>query len=188
MTEETPPDELITAIAEDGAAYPVGKLEAHRRDLPHLAISVFVFHGDRLLLQRRAIGKYHSGGLWANTCCSHPRWGETPEACAHRRLREELGLALPLTQFGVVRYAARVGDLFENEIAHCFHGIVDGAEPVVAFNPDEVMAIEWHALSEVLCDVERNGARYAEWFRIYMTRHRDMFVEQLPDSARSGPG
>ena len=181
---ETPasPDEIITAIAEDGSAYPIGKLEAHRRDLPHLAISVFVFRGPELLLQRRAAGKYHPGGLWANTCCSHPRWGESADACARRRLREELGLELPLTEFGVVRYAARVGDLFENEIAHCYFGTVDDAATPLNPDPDEVMETAWRDLGEVLRDVAANPDRYAEWFRIYLTHHREMF-DKLPADA-----
>ena len=84
--------ELITAIADDGSYYPVEKLEAHIRNIRHLAVSVFIFNSGRLLLQKRAAGKHHSGLLWANTCCSHPRWQESPEECARREIEEETGV------------------------------------------------------------------------------------------------
>ena len=76
----------------DGRLTPVDKLEVHRRGLRHPAVSVFVLDGERTLIQRRALGKYHTPGLWANACCTHPRLGEEPAACALRRLREELGI------------------------------------------------------------------------------------------------
>ena len=79
----------------DGRLVPVDKLEVHRRGLRHPAVSVFLLDGERTLIQRRALGKYHTPGLWANACCTHPRWGEEPAACALRRLREELGVARP---------------------------------------------------------------------------------------------
>ena len=76
----------------DGVLTPVEKLEAHLKGLRHKAVSVFVIAGGEVLIQRRALGKYHTPGLWANTCCTHPEWGETAAACAVRRLREELGI------------------------------------------------------------------------------------------------
>ena len=81
----------------DGQLQPVDKIEAHERGLRHKAVSVFVMHGGALLLQRRALGKYHTPGLWANTCCTHPHWGEATVDCAVRRLREELGIAIGRT-------------------------------------------------------------------------------------------
>ena len=76
----------------DGNLTPVDKLEVHRRGLRHPAVSVFVMDGSRTLLQRRALGKYHTPGLWANACCTHPHWGEAALDCAARRLYQELGL------------------------------------------------------------------------------------------------
>ncbi|MEM9778369.1 MAG: NUDIX domain-containing protein, partial [Pseudomonadota bacterium] len=81
--------QMIPAWVE-GELTPVGKLEAHERGLRHPAVSVFVMDGDRILLQQRALSKYHTPGLWANTCCTHPHWGEDPADCANRRLTEEL--------------------------------------------------------------------------------------------------
>ena len=76
----------------NGTLTPVDKLEVHQRGLRHTAVSVFVLHGDAILLQRRALGKYHTPGLWANTCCTHPHWDENAKTCAVRRLEEELGI------------------------------------------------------------------------------------------------
>ncbi len=83
---------VMIAAWVDGALRPVEKLEVHRRGLRHKAVSVFVMRGGETLIQRRALGKYHTPGLWANACCTHPYWGETAVDCALRRLREELGL------------------------------------------------------------------------------------------------
>ena len=81
------PDQItIPAIAADESLYPIEKIEAHRLGVLHQAVSIFVFCGADLLVQRRAAGKYHCGGLWANSCCSHPHWGETLQDCAERRL------------------------------------------------------------------------------------------------------
>ena len=91
---------IIPAIAEDGSLFPIEKMEAHRLGQQHLAISVFVFSGTRLLIQQRAAGKYHCPGRWANTCCSHPHWEETPEHAALRRVGEDRGLEVPVETWG----------------------------------------------------------------------------------------
>ena len=94
----------------DGRLRPVDKLAVHRDGLRHMAVSVFVLCGEALLLQRRAQGKYHTPGLWANTCCSHPQWGERAADCAVRRLREELGVTgIGLQPMGRIEYRADVG-------------------------------------------------------------------------------
>jgi isopentenyl-diphosphate delta-isomerase len=162
--------ETIVGLDESGGRYPIGKLEAHIRNARHLAISVFVWSGDRLLLQQRADTKYHSGGLWANSCCSHPRWDESPAACADRRIVEELGFAVPLTPVGVTEYAAPVGRLFENEVVHCFRGEAPDTREF-AFNPAEVQAVDWLTLDEIAADMALRSERYTPWFRIYMYRH-----------------
>jgi isopentenyl-diphosphate delta-isomerase len=165
--------EIIVGLDAEGGRYRIGKLEAHRRSTRHLAISVFVLDGDRLLLQQRADTKYHSGGLWANTCCSHPRWDESPADCASRRLREELAISLPLTEFAVVEYAAPVGALFENEVVHCFRGSADASLDLSRINPAEAKAVAWRTLDEIAADLQAHPERYSAWFRIYMARHRD---------------
>lgn len=170
--------ELITAIGEDGGLHPVEKLDAHIRNVQHLAISVFILDGDRLLLQKRAEGKYHSGLLWANTCCSHPRWNETTDDCAPRRLQEELGWTLPLKRFGEITYSADVGGgLFENEIAHCFVAHAPADIPLDRYDPAEVAALEWLSLDQIDGRLASDPGRFTQWFRIYMTRHRHLMED-----------
>lgn len=172
--------ELITAIdpsSETGFS-PIDKLEAHLSDIPHTAISIFVLNCDKLLLQRRAVSKYHSGGLWANTVCSHPRWQESAQDCAVRRMQEELGWVTPLTEFAQLKYAARVGELYENEHVHCFNGYLDAEIDTNAFNPLEVMELQWLSLTEIQTEIQRQPDIFSAWFKIYMQRHFQL-IEKL---------
>ena len=165
-------DDVIVAVDADGMQRQVGKLDAHLHNIRHMAVSIFVFRDGKLLLQKRAAGKYHSPHLWANTCCSHPRWDESAHDCADRRLREELGFNVDLTPFGIVEYQAPVGDLFENEIVHRFHGRLPADGPLVVPDPDEVEEIAWMSLDEIEADIAARPETYAPWFRIYMREHR----------------
>lgn len=165
--------ELITGIRDD-ALYPIEKLDAHERNVPHVAISIFILDGQRLLLQRRASTKYHSGGLWANSVCSHPRWQESTADCAQRRLGEELGWHLPLKHIGEIRYNAPVGDLFENEQVHCFVGQFDHSIDTDQFNRDEVSEIKWMSIKNIPAAIHTQPEIYTEWFKIYMAQHREL--------------
>ncbi len=168
---------FIPAIAADGTLYPVEKLHAHRTRLLHLAISVFVFQGDALLIQRRALGKYHCGGLWANTCCSHPYWGETVEDAAHRRLREELGVDLSLSACRVGEYSADVGNgLWECERVHMFRADVGARTLMLSPNATEVAGTRWISHDGLRRDLARRPETYAPWFRIYLERYPDVFT------------
>jgi isopentenyl-diphosphate delta-isomerase len=162
---------LIPAIAEDGSLHPVDKMDAHRLGILHQAISVFVFSGDELLIQRRAAGKYHCAGQWANSCCTHPHWGEDGQAAANRRLHEELGFSLPLRPTRRLTYAAPVTDgLFEHEQVEVFRGdIVRGAIPF-RLNPDEVAAVGWATPTALQRDLQRRPQDFTPWFRIYLAR------------------
>ena len=156
----------------DATLTPVEKLEAHRRGLLHKAVSVFVLCGSQMLIQRRAKGKYHTPGLWANSCCTHPRWGEAAKACAHRRLREELGLCgLTLAPRGEVTYRADVGGrLIEHECVTIF--LARLAQPVApAPDPAEVMQTRWIDLAELAARIRRDPAAFTPWLRIYLDRH-----------------
>jgi len=161
----------------DGELKPVGKLAVHQQGLRHPAVSVFVVAGGRLLIQRRALEKYHTPGLWANTCCTHPLWGENPEACATRRLTEELGIhALPLTYRGQVEYRADVGGgMIEHEVVDLF--LADCvAPPEVSPNPDEVMDTAWiDAASLQIALAERPGD-FTPWLRVYLSEHADQVL------------
>ena len=156
----------------DGTLTPVEKLEVHRKGLRHKAVSVFVMDGDRVLIQRRAMGKYHTPGLWANTCCTHPEWGENSAACATRRLNEELGLdgLQPLFR-DQVEYRADVGgDLVEHEVVDIFTAEAP-ADAVVTPNPDEVMDTDWVPYHDLVAQVEAQPERFTPWLRIYLQDH-----------------
>lgn len=161
----------IPAVAEDGSLFPIEKMQAHVSGQLHLAVSVFVFDGDHLLLQRRARGKYHCGGLWANTCCTHPHWQETLEACAARRLAEELGFSLPLARHQTIDYAADVGNgLREHERVTLFSATADRHTLTLAPDPDEVEETRWVAQDELAREVKSAPQRYTPWLRIYLDR------------------
>lgn len=170
--------ELITAISSDPLqpTYPIGKLDAHERDVQHKAVSIFVIQDQKLLIQRRANTKYHSGGLWANTVCTHPRWQESTTECANRRLQEELGWSIPLTKFGEITYHAQVGELFENEHVHCFYGQFDQDLNIENFNRDEVSQVQWLSIDEITTQIEESPESFTEWFKIYIAQHREMIL------------
>jgi len=159
----------------DGRLAPVDKLEVHRRGLRHPAVSVFVIAGDRTLIQRRAPGKYHSAGLWSNAVCTHPHWGEAPEACARRRLGEELGASglVPVPR-DRVEYRASVagagGGMVEHEVVDLF---VAEARPGLALAPDpgEVSALRWVALARLREEVAARPDAFTPWLRIYLSEH-----------------
>ncbi len=170
----------ITAIDAKGQLFPIDKLEAHRSGTRHVAISVFVFSGTCVLLQRRASGKYHSPGQWANACCSHPDWGEAVIDCAHRRLAEEMGLALTLHSAGVMDYRADVGSgLVENEHVHLFFAECDAKTVNVRPNPDEVSDSRWVDVKALRREIAESPQAFTPWLRIYLTRAEETGIAQL---------
>jgi isopentenyl-diphosphate delta-isomerase len=137
--------------------------------------------GHDLLLQRRAAGKYHTPGLWTNTCCTHPHWGEDPVACAERRLREELGISgLQPRLRDRIEYRADVGNgLTEHELVDIL--LADAPEDLaVTPNPDEVGAVRWIGLRELDSELQRWPERFTPWMRIYMARHREQIFDLWP--------
>ncbi len=158
----------------EGTLTPVEKLEAHQRGLRHKAVSVFVLRGDEVLIQRRAMGKYHTPGLWANTCCTHPEWNEKPEVCAIRRLDEELGITgLNPVHKDRIEYRADVGSgLIEHEVVDLF--TAEATEnTVVSPNPDEVMDTRWMTYRELRQAVGNFPNRFTPWLRIYLEDHSE---------------
>ncbi len=155
----------------------VAKLDVHQRGLRHKAVSVFAVDGDQTLIQRRAEGKYHSGGLWANACCTHPFWGERPEDCAQRRLAEELGLrGVELEHRGQVEYRSDVGGGFvEHEVVDMFLTRLARDVPVAA-NPEEVSEVRWIGLADLVAEADRHPADFVPWLRIYISRHLEMIL------------
>ncbi len=159
---------------------PVEKLDAHIRGLKHKAISVFVLRGDEILIQRRAMGKYHTPGLWANTCCTHPNWKENSLDCANRRLKEELGITdLTLEYRDRVEYRADVGGgLIEHEVVDIFVAEVDDV-PKLSLNPDEVMATRWVRYGDLMQEVVTEPSRFTPWLRIYLDTYAPQIFGEL---------
>ena len=156
----------------DGTLTPVDKREVHARGLRHKAIAVFVIAGTQLLIQRRAAGKPHGAGLWANTCCTHPLWGEDDAACAARRLHEELGITgLTLQAAGSVEYRAEVGGgMVEHEVVALFRATA-GPELPWALNPAEVQAARWVDLGALEAEIAATPEVFTPWLRIYLAEH-----------------
>lgn len=156
----------------DGYLVAVEKHRVHRHGLRHRAVSVFVISGGETLLQRRAADKYHSGGLWANACCTHPHWGEAPLVCAARRLGEELGIDGSAARLrGQVEYRAEVGNgMTEHEVVDIavLHTPRD-----IALSPDpaEVAEVKWVHIDELCRDAAQHPERYTPWLRIYLAEH-----------------
>jgi isopentenyl-diphosphate Delta-isomerase len=172
--------ELIPAWV-NGTLSQVEKLEVHRRGLRHKAVSVFVMRGREVLLQRRALGKYHTPGLWANTCCTHPRWGEDPILCAARRLREELGITgLALQRSGGIEYRAEVGNgLIEHEVVDVYSAPAP-ANLVPAPDPDEVMQTRWITLEALEAEIAAMPDKFTPWLRIYLAESSLGFRQTNP--------
>lgn len=157
-------DERNRAIGRDE------KWEVHSQGLLHRAFSIFLVDDrGRILLQRRSAEKYHSAGLWANSCCGHPRPRERTLAAARRRLGEELGATAPLRYAFRARYCTALPNgLTENELVEVFFG---PAPRDIAPNPDEVADVTWMALAELKADIARRPRCYAYWLRFYMKNH-----------------
>ncbi|SLN31884.1 isopentenyl-diphosphate Delta-isomerase [Roseisalinus antarcticus] len=164
----------------NGTLTPVDKLEVHQRGLKHKAVSVFVVSGGKVLIQQRALGKYHTPGKWANTCCTHPGWGESPATCAVRRLDEELGITGLAPAFREqVEYRADVGGgLIEHEVVDIFVAVAhDGLS--VTPNPEEVMAVKWVDFYDLSAAVRRRPEGYTPWLQIYLEEHTDSIFGDL---------
>ena len=145
------------------------KLIVHQLGLLHRAFSIFIFNSEnKILLQRRAFWKYHSGGLWTNTCCSHLAIGENFEQSVQRRLQKEMGLTCNLEQIFSFRYCAALNNgLIENELDHVFVGFSnDTPSP----DPAEVCDWEWADLFEINNDLILNKEKYTYWFNIAFQR------------------
>lgn len=145
------------------------KIKAHREGKLHRAFSILIFNSEgKMLLQKRAKSKYHSGGLWTNACCSHPGPGELLEESAHRRLRQEMGFDCGLKELFSFAYRVKLGEnLFENEYDHIFIGIFDGKP-----KPDKNEADEWKWISteNLKEDISNNPQDYSRWFLMIMER------------------
>jgi isopentenyl-diphosphate delta-isomerase len=181
-TVELPKDRVILVDENDDEIGACDKAMAHERSRLHRAFSIFlVDRQGRILLQRRSLEKYHSGGLWANSCCGHPRPREDTLSAATRRLREELGIASALERRFVARYRAQVGaGMEENEIAHVYFGAL-AAHPQP--NPSEVMDTQLLGYVELIDWVRSDDASLAPWLTHYIHAHRDQIAQAITQAA-----
>lgn len=157
-------DFVVLVDEQDNETGHLEKLEVHKKALLHRAVSVFICNKQgEWLLQRRALNKYHSKGLWSNTCCSHPYPGETITKAAHRRLFEEMGLESELQHVYSFTYFAKLdNDLTEHEYDHIFVGITDTV-PVV--NSNEVLEWKYESYEKISDDVKNHPEMFTEWFK-----------------------
>lgn len=162
-------EEVILVDASDNVVGSMEKMEAHRKGVLHRAFSVFIFNSKgQMLLQQRALNKYHSAGLWTNTCCSHPRPGESTETAASRRLHEEMGLAPELIYKTAFVYRAEFGNgLTEHEYDHIFTGTSD-IDPTI--NNEEAADFEWVFAEEVKGKIKSEPDKFTAWFKIAMEK------------------
>ncbi|MEH6659886.1 isopentenyl-diphosphate Delta-isomerase [Leeuwenhoekiella marinoflava] len=159
-------EELVILVDEnDQQVGLMPKIEAHEKALLHRAFSVFVFNSKKeLMIQQRAFHKYHSPGLWTNTCCSHQREGESNIDAGRRRLMEEMGFTVDLEESISFIYKAPFDNgLTEHEYDHILLGDFEG-EPDL--NPDEVAAWKWMSLEAIQEDMNVHPEIYTEWFKI----------------------
>ena len=181
-------NEFIILVDEQDQEIGYGeKLDVHVKEQLHRAFSVFIFdpRTRKMLIQKRAEGKYHSGGKWSNACCSHPRKGEIMEEALARRLNEELGFLMPerlnifaypecpkemsvetITEVGHFTYYAKFDGLAEHEIDHVFVYYPSPSQlENMQCNPEEIDKIEWVGIEDLLNSVEKNGELYSAWFK-----------------------
>jgi isopentenyl-diphosphate Delta-isomerase len=164
--------ELVVTCDEAGSPLDaVEKMDAHREGLRHLAVSVFLFTGgSQLLLQQRAASKYHSGGLWSNSACTHPMPNESPAEAASRAVAAELGITVHLSPAFITQYDLAVGPTMqENEYNQIFVGSV--APEACDFDAREVQAVRTATLDDLRDDAIANPGRYTPWLRFMMATH-----------------
>lgn len=158
-------EQVILVDADDNPIGTMEKMQAHREGRLHRAFSILIFNTQRqLLIQKRAVGKYHSAGLWTNTCCSHPQPSETMEAATRRRLRQELGIDLqPAFEYKFIYRAALGNNLTEHELDYVFSGTWNKDPVVDAAEISDWKYIDVGALRD---DIMDHPEKYTHWFKL----------------------
>jgi isopentenyl-diphosphate Delta-isomerase len=161
--------QIVLVDEKDAPIGVMEKMEVHQKGILHRAFSVFIFNSrGEMLLQQRSPGKYHSGGLWTNTCCSHPAPGEAVLAAAERRLHEEMGFSTPLTKVFDFIYKIQLDQgLTEYEFDHVLTGMYDGA---ILPNPEEVADFRFCGTEQIREALLTDPGSYTEWFKIAFAR------------------
>ena len=172
------PDFVVLVDEYDNEIGVMEKLAAHQEGKLHRAFSVFIFNDKHeLLLQRRAFGKYHSEGLWSNTCCSHPMHGESIITAAERRLEEEMGMICELKHaFKFIYHTQLDNNLEEHEIDHVLIGLSNETPHP---NLEEVIAFKWLSLEFLQKDIEVNEASYSAWLKLLIKEHYPQILNNL---------
>lgn len=166
-------EEVILVDENDNAIGTMEKLEAHRRGVLHRAFSILVFNSKgQVLLQKRSIKKYHSGGLWTNTCCSHPQPGEDMDSAMRRKLKQEMGFeASPVFSHKFIYKVNLENDLTEHEYDHVYVARYDG-DPEI--NQDEVEDWRFEDLPALRQSIEKNPEKFTYWFKLILS-HNEFF-------------
>ncbi len=164
-------EDIILVDINDNEIGRIEKLEAHKKPLLHRAFSVFLYNDDKLLLQKRAKNKYHSGGLWANSCCSHPRFNLSFDESVKQRVKFELGIdEIDYKEIGTFVYLTKFNDnLFEYEYDHILFANYNNNKDI-NFNRDEIEETKWIDIYELEKDLIKNPQKYASWFIICAPR------------------
>jgi isopentenyl-diphosphate delta-isomerase len=173
-------EQVILVDANDISTGTMEKMEAHQKAILHRAFSIFIFNAEgEMLLQQRAAGKYHSGGLWTNSCCSHPRPGEDTLVAASRRLQEEMGFETPLRKvFDFVYKASFENGLTEHEFDHVFVGKYNG---VIIPDLAEVSSYAYRSMNNIETLLQNQPEMFTAWFRIVFPRIMDWWTKNNPD-------
>jgi len=162
-------EHVILVDEKDNQIGTAEKLDAHKKGVLHRAFSIIVFNSNgEMMLQQRAKTKYHSGGLWTNTCCGHPRPNEDLLTAAHRRLKEENGFDCELAKLFEYTYQVKLDKrLTENEFLHVFKGVFDG---VPKLNPEEAADWKWISMEDLRKDIELHPENYTQWFKLTLDK------------------
>jgi isopentenyl-diphosphate delta-isomerase len=159
-------EQVILVDEKDNAVGTLEKMEAHQKGLLHRAFSLLIYNSKgEMLLQKRALNKYHSGGLWSNACCSHPRPEESMSDAIQRKLLQEMGITVDTHYSHKFIYRATFGKLTEYECDHIYTGTFDG---VPQFNAEEVADWRYMSVNELLLDIDHHPERYSFWFKLIM--------------------
>lgn len=168
--------EVVLVDENDTVLGTMEKLQAHKEGRLHRAFSVIIFNDKgEVLIHKRAIDKYHCGGLWSNACCSHPRINESPKEAALRRMQEEMGFTTPIHYIGKFIYKTEFENgLIENELDHLFIGKYNG---VPSPNPEEVEAFKYIEVDQLKADIKISPELYTFWFKKIVENYLTELIE-----------
>ncbi|ECW0140541.1 isopentenyl-diphosphate Delta-isomerase [Salmonella enterica subsp. salamae] len=168
-------DDVILIDRDDNVTGTMDKIFAHKKGMLHRAVSVYIINDNgEILLQQRTAKKYHSGGLWSNTCCTHPLPGEDVMSAAERRLMEEMGMECNLLKLFPLYYNVDVGNGFrEHEITHVFYGVCND---IPVLNPEEAASFSYVSPDHIVYEINRTPEIFTEWFKFCFPEIINHFV------------